>query len=133
MKIHHIGYLVKDMREALKEFSQLGFTAGTVVRDELRGSDICFIRNGEYYVELISPYCENSTVSGLIKKYKNSPYHICYISSHFEKDIEEFVSKGYVQIGEPQEAPAIDGRRVVFLMNGNIGMIEIVEEISNEL
>lgn len=128
MKIHHIGYLVKNIDEAIKEFLKLGFKEGKIVRDEYRGIDICFMDNDGYCVELISPYCEESTVSGLIKKYKNSPYHLCYISSNIEKDIEELTQEGYVQMGEPKEAPAIDGRRVVFMMNGSIGLIEIVEE-----
>ncbi|MGN0161873.1 MAG: VOC family protein [Lachnospiraceae bacterium] len=128
MKVHHIGYLVKNMDEAMIEFLKLGFEEGKVVRDESRGIDICFMDNNGYCVELISPYCEESTVSGLIKKYKNSPYHLCYISSNLEKDVEELTQKGYVQMGEPKEAPAIDGRRVVFMMNGSIGLIEIVEE-----
>lgn len=128
MKVHHIGYLVKNMNEAIEEFGQLGFKEGPVVRDEYRGIDICFTENEGYCVELISPYCEDSTVSGLIKKYKNSPYHLCYISDNLEKEVEELAAKGYVQMGEPKEAPAIDGRRVVFMMNGSIGLIEIVEE-----
>lgn len=128
MKVHHIGYLVKDMDEAIKEFRQLGFVEGPVVRDEYRGIDICFADNDGYCVELITPYRDDSTVSGLIKKYKNSPYHLCYISDNLDKDIEELTANGYVQMGEPKEAPAIDGRRVVFMMNGSIGLIEIVEE-----
>lgn len=128
MRVHHIGYLVKDMDEAIKEFRHLGFTEGPVVRDEYRGIDICFADNNGYCVELITPYCDDSTVSGLIKKYKNSPYHLCYISDNLDKDIEELTQNGYVQMGEPKEAPAIDGRRVVFMMNGSIGLIEIVEE-----
>lgn len=128
MKVHHIGYLVKDMDEAIKEFRKLGFADGPVIRDEYRGIDICFTDNDGYCVELISPYRDDSTVSGLIKKYKNSPYHLCYISENLDKDIEALTENGYVQMGEPKEAPAIDGRRVVFMMNGSIGLIEIVEE-----
>ncbi|MGN0512815.1 MAG: VOC family protein [Lachnospiraceae bacterium] len=127
MKIHHIGYLVKNMDRAIKEFSRLGFCDGEVVRDEYRGIDICFMDNDGYCVELISPYRDDSTVSGLIKKYNNSPYHLCYISNNLEKDVEELAQTGYIQIGEPKEAPAIDGRRVVFMMNRSVGMIEIVE------
>ena len=128
MKVHHIGYLVKNIDDAINEFVNLGFTAGETVRDEYRGIDICFMDNDGYCVELVSPYCDESTVAGLIKKYKNTPYHLCYISNDFDRDIKELSDKGYVQMGEAKEAPAIGGRRVVFMMNGSIGMIEIVEE-----
>lgn len=129
MKVHHIGYLVKDMKEAILEFEKLGFSRGEIVRDEFRGIDISFMDNDGYCVELISPYREDSTVSGLIKKYKNSPYHLCYESENLVQDIEYLAQNGYVQMGEPKEAPAINGRRVVFMMNGSIGLIELVEGV----
>lgn len=128
MRVHHIGYLVKNIDDAIKEFEKLGFTGKETVRDEYRGIDICFMDNNGYCVELVSPYCDESTVAGLIKKYKNAPYHLCYISNDFDRDIKELSDKGYVQMGEAKAAPAIDGHRVVFMMNGSIGMIEIVEE-----
>ena len=34
--------------------------------------------------ELVSPAAEDSVVSGLMKKYKNSPYHICYQTRDFD-------------------------------------------------
>lgn len=128
MKVHHVGYLVKDMDEAKNEFLKLGYSDNVVTRDEYRGIDICFMDNGGYCVELISPYRDDSMVSGLIKKYKNSPYHLCYISENLDDEIEKLTANGYVQMGEAKEAPAIDGKRVVFLMNSSIGIIEIVEE-----
>lgn len=127
MKVHHVGYLVKDMEAAKKEFMALGYSDGEVTRDEYRGIDIAFIHNGGYCVELITPYREDSTVSGLMKKYKNAPYHLCYICENLEAEAERLTANGYVQMGEAKEAPAIDGHRVVFLMNGSLGMIELVE------
>lgn len=128
MRIHHIGYLVKDIVKAKDEFYRLGYEGDEVIRDQIRGIDICFLEKDGYCVELVSPYCPESAVSGLLKRYKNTPYHICYISSDINEDIQAMTTQGYVQIGEPEAAPAIDGRRVVFLMNANIGMIELVEE-----
>ncbi len=128
MKVHHIGYLVKSLSGAREEFLKLGYMGDEVTRDDYRGIDICFMDNGGCRVELISPFRDDSMVSGLIKKYKNSPYHICYITENLEQEIDNLTADGYVQMGEAKEAPAIDGRRVVFLMNSEIGIIEIVEE-----
>lgn len=133
MKIHHVGYLVKDMEAAKKEFLALGYGDAKITRDEYRGIDICFMENSGYIVELISPYRDDSMVSGLIKKYKNSPYHICYICDNLEEEIAKLAENGYVQMGESREAPAIHGHRVVFMMNGDIGIIEIVEGDADEL
>ncbi|MBE5939350.1 MAG: lactoylglutathione lyase [Lachnospiraceae bacterium] len=127
MKVHHIGYLVKNIEKSITEFKKLGYTGDNVTRDEYRGIDICFMENNGYIVELISPYHDASTVSGLMKKYKNSPYHLCYISDNLSEDIDKLSSDGYTQIDIPTEAPAINGKKVVFMMNINIGLIELVE------
>ena len=41
------------------------------------------------------------------------------------KQLEE---NGYIRIDEPTPAPAIGGRRVVFLMHPAAGMLELLEE-----
>lgn len=115
MKVHHIGYLVKDMARALAAFEKLGYTViQPTVFDEYRKVDICFIEKDGYVIELISPAAADSDVSGLIKKYHNSPYHICYSSDNFENDVREFCAEGYVQMLEPCKAPAINNKKVVF-------------------
>lgn len=128
MRVHHVGYLVKDILDGKIEFEKLGYISGEIIRDEVRGIDICFVRNGEYCVELVSPFCKESIVSGLLTKMRNTPYHLCYISRDLEQDIQHLLEDGYVQIDEAKEAIAFDNRRVVFLMNSAIGLIEIVEE-----
>ena len=81
-----------------------------------------------YIIELVSPTDTESVVAGLLKKYKNCPYHICYQTSDLTSDLEALSSQGYVVIDTPTPAPAIGGRRVVFLMNAALGMIELLEE-----
>ncbi len=80
-----------------------------------------------YQIELVSPADTESVVSGLLKKYKNSPYHICYETPDFDADFASLVQEGYTAIDVPTPAPALDGRRVVFLMNPFLGMIELLE------
>ena len=121
LTIHHIGYLVKKIVPAIRSFEALGFqVAREVTRDDIREVDIC-------RVELVSPYSATSVVAGLLKKYKNCPYHICYETSHFEEALEELTSHGYVMMGSPTPAPAIDQHPVVFLMNASLGMIELLD------
>ncbi len=61
------------------------------------------------------------------KKIGNSPYHICYEVDNLENAIEELGQKRFVLWEEPQIAPAIDDRRVAVLVNGQMGMIELLE------
>lgn len=128
LTIHHIGYLVKKIVPAIRSFEALGFqVAREVTRDDIREVDICFLEKDGYRVELVSPYSATSVVAGLLKKYKNCPYHICYETSHFEEALEELTSHGYVMMGSPTPAPAIDQHPVVFLMNASLGMIELLD------
>lgn len=128
LTIHHIGYLVKKIVPAIRSFEALGFqVAREVTRDDIREVDICFLEKDGYRVELVSPYSATSVVAGLLKKYKNCPYHICYETNHFEEALEELTSHGYVMMGSPTPAPAIDQHPVVFLMNASLGMIELLD------
>ncbi len=128
MQVHHVGYLVKKLQKAQKVFESLGYTLiQEALYDEYRKVDIAFLEKDGVVVELVSPAAEDSVVSGLIKQYRNSPYHICYTSQSFDEEVSQLCSQGFVQMGEACPAPAIDGKRVVFLMNAAIGIIEVLE------
>lgn len=127
LKVHHIGYLVKKINTAVKEFEHLGYTIRQdIVYDDYRKINICFMEKDGYVVELVSPTDPDSIVAGLLKKYKNSPYHICYESSDFENDLYTLTKEGFTAIDMPAPAPALNDRHVVFLMNTFLGMIELL-------
>ncbi len=128
MKIHHIGYLVKKLPKAAEEFRKLGYQdIGSVTDDQIRKVDILFLEKDGYVVELVSPNSPESVVAGLIKTYKNAPYHICYVCDKIEEDVKALTERGYFQMDEPTEAPALDRKRVCFLMHPQMGMIELLE------
>ncbi len=128
MRIHHIGYLVKNIERSTEEFLSLGYTIiNDKCRDDYRKVDITFMAKDGYMIELISPYSEESVVAGLMKRFKNSPYHICYETDDLPACTQALRDAGYVPLDEPTPAPAIDNRKVVFYTNPNLGMIEIVE------
>lgn len=128
LKIHHIGYLVKKMDAAISAFQHLGYTIHQdIVYDGIRKVHICFMEKDGYLVELVSPADSESVVAGLLKKYKNSPYHICYETQDLDKELTLLTAEGYTAIDTPMPAPALESRRVVFLMNPFLGMIELLE------
>ena len=138
MQVHHIGYLVADMDNALKEFLNLGYEIEQeVMHDHIRNINICFIRNNGFLVELISP-CEGcKSFSALSKRIGNAPYHICYFPDEhtaFDSAIEALGKNDFLMVQAPEEAPALGGRRVAFMFNPEIGLIEILEaEIEAEI
>lgn len=127
MKINHIGYLVKDFSATKAAFELLGYNASKDTHDTLRLVDICFMERDGYVIELVSPYDEKSVVAGMVKKYRNTPYHICYETEDFDNDINKLIEHGYMVVQKPLPALAFESKRVAFLMSRHIGMIELLD------
>jgi len=129
MKIHHVGYAVKNIDTSLNDFKKLGFKEITArILDEQRSVFIQFIKNGDYVVELIEPSNDNSPINNILSKIGNSTYHLCYEIDDIEKSINELKSDKYVIIEVSKEAIAINNKKVAFLYKKNIGIIELVEK-----
>ena len=131
MKVHHIGYLVGNMSDSLKEFRRLGYEIQQeTIHDPLRNINICFVENGSTLVELIEP-CEGCKLfSSLHKKIGNAPYHIGYITygggGGIFTEIERLQEDGYILVQPPETAPAIGNKKAAFLMNIDAGLIEVI-------
>lgn len=131
LQVHHIGYLVKKIEKAKQTFLTLGYLVEQdTVYDGIRKVNICFLVRDGYRVELVSPASEDSVVAGLIRKYKNSPYHICYETADLDAALAELTADGFIAIDTPTPAPALGGRDVVFLTNPSMGMIELLRSPS---
>lgn len=129
LKVHHIGYLVKKMDAAIHSFENLGYRiTQQTIYDDIRKVNICFLQKDGYCIELVSPVCAGSVVSGLMKRYKNSPYHICYETENFEEDYQLLTESGFTSIDTPTPAIALQNREVVFLMSASMGMIELMKK-----
>lgn len=127
LTVHHIGYLVKKIEKAKQSFLNLGYIIEQdTLYDDIRKVDICFLTKDGYRVELVSPVSEDSVVAGLMKRYKNTPYHICYETSDFDRDYADLTANGFLAIDELTPAPALGNRQVVFLNHAAMGMIELI-------
>lgn len=128
LKTHHIGYLVKDIEKSKTEFSKLGYSeVSSAVHDEARKITICFMRNTGSVIELVEPDEDCEFLKGLKKKIGVGAYHICYECDDFDNAMNEFCNEGYIVVQEPSQAVAINNRRVVFMFNPDVGLIELVE------
>jgi methylmalonyl-CoA/ethylmalonyl-CoA epimerase len=133
MKLHHIGYAVRNIDDSRKSFELLGFyPVGSEHRDYLRNVDILFMKNMADTVELIAIADRNtrSDIDFLTKSGRNQfvgPYHVCFEVRDLESAVRELREKRFVISSEVAPAPAICGRRVVFLYHKNTGLIELLE------
>jgi len=131
MKVHHIGYAVINMVDALEQFKKLGFEEGAIIYDESRNINICFIKNGENCVELIEIYDKNkkAPIDFVLKKNGSFPYHICYETEDIYKKIDEMKSDGWCLVDDVAPAIAIKNKKVAFLFNSKIGLVELLQTV----
>lgn len=131
MKVHHVGFLTKNLERSRADFLLLGYSVEKPsAYDHIRKVNIEFLTNGGYRVELIEPCGKDSPLYPLLKRYKNTPYHLCYESADFENDINALSNDGgggYHIIDLPETAPCLENRRVCFLAGSGSGIVEIVD------
>lgn len=132
MQIHHIGYLVEELEAARQEFELLGYeTILEEVRDEIRRIAVSYLKKDGYVIELISALSDNSFLQPLLKRYRNSPYHMCYEVKNIKDAIQHLMDQGnYYLIVDPYEIPiearlVMKNSMVAFLLNSHIGIIEL--------
>ena len=128
MRVDHIGYAVKKIDKAKKSMEALGYIFEPTVEDTERNIYIAFGKLDGYRVELVAPMGEGSPVDMHLSKIGPTPYHICYKSDDIEGDIEKLKASRYKVSIPPAPAVAFGGKRVVFLYNLSVGLIEIVED-----
>ena len=129
MKIHHLGYAVRTISEGVDAFRALGYElVSAVTEDASRLVSICFLRKGDWLVELVAPNGEDSPVQKKLLGGIGTPYHICYEVESLEQVISDLAQKGFVVFEPPLAAPALEGCRVAFLYNKIIGILELVEK-----
>ena len=74
-----------------------------------------------------APVDENSPVNRTLDKMGVTPYHCCYSVDDMEGAIARLKKIKFVPLIKAVEACAIGGRRVCFLFNKKVGLIELVE------
>lgn len=129
LKFHHFGVACRNMDKTAELYNALGYSKGDVVFDPLQNINICFLSHPTMpLVELLAPVDEKSPVVQILEKNGTTPYHTCYVTTDIEATIKTFKRMKYLVVSKPKEACAIDGRRVAFLYNPDMGLIELVEE-----
>lgn len=128
MKVHHIGYAVPDIAQAIAEFESFGWRICSETTDDLsRQVRIVFMENAGQVVELVAPLSESSPICKTLQRGSGTPYHICYEVENIEAAETELRKARILPFKKAAVAPAIGGRRVSFMFAKNIGVVELVE------
>ena len=93
--VHHIAYITRDLDGLAKYFQEvLGFEFVKRMHYEPWDLDIILMKTGEQYVEVIKPLKPGSPSYRFLEKHGEGLYHVAYLSTDIEKDMEELKSKG---------------------------------------
>lgn len=132
LRFHHIGWVVPSIDAVLESFSVLGYVRhADSVADAGRNVRICILESASGpRIELVEPLSTLSPISALLAKNGPQPYHVCFSlsSSDFETFRGKLRKTGFLEIIPRQEAPALEGRDVVFFYSTHLGLIELVLE-----
>ncbi len=96
MKIHHIGYLTKNIDASIPAFEELGYVQCEEIKnDEIQLCKICLLshRTNNDCIELVEPYDGNVQMNKMLSKRGNSAYHICYEVPDVYSIYEQFCNK----------------------------------------
>ncbi len=131
MKLHHFGIATKDIKKCASVYESMGYKSqGNIIFDNDRNLNILFMSNGDTRVELIEKASveEKSPIDAFLDKGVNhNIYHSCYAVSDIENMIDNLKKAKFVLVEQPKPAIAFNGKRVCFLYNFNVGMIELCE------
>ncbi len=131
MKLHHIGIVVKDIRESLGELTEFFEFKETTVPMEVKSQkvNVCFLKTSDVYIELIEPVEDDSPV----KKFSESGggfHHLCFEVENIVEEIEKMKESGARVIVEPVKG--FENRLISFVLlnmkNTNCNLIELVEK-----
>jgi methylmalonyl-CoA/ethylmalonyl-CoA epimerase len=126
---HHIGIAVYDIESTARYYIDAGYKKSESIYDPVQNVQICFLlKEGMPKIELLAPRDNTSPVSTILEKNGVSPYHICYEVNNLESAISDLRQLKYLLVKRPEYACAIDNRRVCFMFNKSVGLIELLEK-----
>jgi catechol 2,3-dioxygenase-like lactoylglutathione lyase family enzyme len=132
MRLHHVAYVTRNLEQKAAQLSGLlGFrSAGEPVVDTVQGVRCQFMQMGDGgLLELLEPHGEKSPVLRHLQK-GGGLYHLCFEVDDLEGTLQRLRDTGEaVVVCEPVPAPAIDHRRVAFVVTADRDLIEFVEAV----
>lgn len=130
MKLHHIGFVVKDIN--IYEKSLIFENKITEKIDPVQNARLSLYTNySNSFIELIQPLNNKSYTWNALEKFGNHYHHICY-SLNSLNELESIVLKlRLIKILDPVPAILFDYNLVTFYLDRNKKIIEFL--ITDEL
>jgi methylmalonyl-CoA/ethylmalonyl-CoA epimerase len=129
LRIHHYGLATNDLQRSMDAFQSLGYSIGDIVIDPIQKVRLVFVsRPGEPMIEIICDLDVIGPTGKIISRSGSGFYHVCYEINNIEESIERFRNRGFLLRHKPVVAVAFHGRKVVWMYNRFIGLVELLEK-----
>jgi len=129
LKLEHVGVVVANIQAVAKHYVEMlgAIEDGPLVFDPTQRVNIQFYRLADgTRIELIEPVGEDSPVKRSLEK-GGGLNHLCYEVPNIEEAVAAARAARAICICEPTPAVAFGGRRVAFIFQKQLGVIEFVE------
>jgi len=131
MRLHHIAYVCESVEQKAEELCRLleYKIESSPVIDEKQNVRILFLvhKDGSR-LELLEPYGPKSPVRKFLEK-GSGLYHLCFEVDNLNETLCRITSNNQAYIvKQPTIAPAIEARRVAFVVTAGNDLIEFVEK-----
>lgn len=132
MKLHHVGIVVNSIQESLGDLKRyLSFeTTSAIMPVESQKVNICLLKIGNPFLELIEPASPDSAISEFAKS-GGGIHHLCFEVKDIESELESLAKKGATILVNPVKG--FDQRRIAFVdlntKNTKCGLVELLEII----
>ncbi|HJW20450.1 MAG TPA: VOC family protein [Candidatus Nitrosotalea sp.] len=130
VKLHHIGIVVSNIQQSLGELKNyLNFeTTSTIMPVGSQKVNICLLKIGEPFLELIEPSSQDSAINEFAKS-GGGIHHLCFEVKDIEIELESLAKKGATILINPVKG--FDERRIAFVdlntKNTKCGLVELLE------
>ena len=125
MKLHHIGYVVKDIVQYEK--SLIFEKKIKELFDPVQNSKMALYENySDSFIELIQPLNEESFTYNFLQKNGSSYHHLCYEVASREEMMVIVGAQKLIMVKGPIPAILFDNREVWFYYSRNKQVVEFV-------
>ncbi|HYJ31067.1 MAG TPA: VOC family protein [Allosphingosinicella sp.] len=123
MRLHHVGYVVRDIEAFAEGFP--GLALERTVDDPLQRARLALYEAGGTYVELIQPEGPGAFTWAHLERAGEGMHHVCYEGVGAEEVDELLARHRMLKIRGPMHAPLFD-RPVLFAMTRKKAIVEFI-------
>ena len=129
MKIDHICFAVKDLREGINYWKDVfGYSQMTeIIENSLQKVKVTFLcREDSILVKLIEPVAGNQSLINFVNR-GGGFHHICFRCSDIQEKIHELTGKGLITLVPPQPGEAFNNNKIAFMLARHGINIELID------